>query len=398
MRGWPGGWPPFLWGVATSSHQIEGNQVNDWSRWEAGGHTKDMSGRAADHWRLWAEDLALLPELGLNSYRFSLEWSRIEPEPGQFDEAALLQYRTMIGKMRELGVVPLMTLHHFTLPIWFADRGGFLNPDASRWFCRYVGVVMDALGDLVDIYITINEPMVLVVMGYLIALWPPGQHGFARGLKLVSRLASVHQAAYDMIKQKRPDALVGLAHHQIAFHPWRDHLLDRGTARFLQFLMNDRFIRLAGERQDFIGINYYTRQYGHWSRGLRPFQSRPGTLQSDMGWELYPEGLLEVMRRLGRFEKPILVTENGIATQDDALRTRYLEEHVQVISRAQREGLNVRGYYHWSLLDNFEWAEGFSPRFGLVEVDYGALTRRMRPSAHRYRQIALANDGKFPIT
>lgn len=389
--------PPFLWGAATSSHQVEGHQHNDWTQWEAEGRTRESSGRAADHWRLWHQDFKLLTQLSLNSYRFSLEWSRIEPAPGQFDQNALAQYRAMVIRLKELHITPLITLHHFTLPLWLAQRGGLYNPDACHWFARYVNTIIQSLGDSVDLYITLNEPMVLVIMGYIMAMWPPGGHGFTRALKLINRLAQIHQTAYHTIKERQPQAQVGLAHHLIAFEPWRPHMADRATANVLHYLMNDRFIKLVGDTQDFIGVNYYTRQYAHWSRGLHPIQNRSRGVLTDMGWEVYPEGLLQVLRRVKHYQKPILITENGISTGNDALRTRYLEDHLNMVGAAQQEGLDVRGYFYWSLLDNFEWAEGFGPRFGLVDVNYETLERKIRPSAYRYRDIIRANSGNPPI-
>ncbi len=397
MAVWPTEWPPFLWGAATSSHQIEGGQVNDWTRWEESGRGTEPSGRAAGHWELWESDFDLLSELGHNSYRFSIEWSRINPQPDVFDRTALAQYRQMAERLRALHIVPLLTLHHFTLPQWAVDRGGFLNPDASEWFTRYVDQVMDALGDQVDLYVTINEPMVLVVMGYLMGMWPPGVHGFRRAFKLIRRLAEVHRAAYDAIKAKKPTAWVGLAHHFIAFHPWQPTPWDRATTDLMRYLMNNRFPRMVEPWQDFIGINYYTRQYGHWSKGLHPIQSRSGTPLSDLGWEIYPEGLREVLDQVAPYQKPILITENGIATTNDAVRIQYLKNHLKTVERAQLDGLPVRGYFHWSFMDNFEWAEGFGPRFGLVAIDYDTLERTPRPSAAVYREIIRANQGLFPI-
>ncbi len=398
MRPWPSQFPPFLWGAATSSHQIEGHLTNDWTEWERAGHSADQSGRATDHWRLWAEDLALFQRLGLNSYRFSLEWSRIEPEPGRIDEGALRQYRAMIERMHQLGLLPLMTLHHFTLPLWVSKQGGFLNPKAVEWFRHYTEIVMDAVGDLVDLYVTINEPLVLVVMGYLIAIWPPGGHGFRRAFRLIRRLAEVHNVAYDAIKRKKPDAWVGLAHHLIAFEPWTRSPLDGLMTEAQRYLMNNRFIKMVGERQDFIGINYYTRQYGRLAGGLHPVQSRPGTPLTDLGWEIYPEGLLNLLREAGQYRRPILITENGIATSDDAVRSAYIQEHVRAAAAAQREGIDVRGYFYWSALDNFEWAEGFRPRFGLIGVNYDTLERTIRPSADTYRRLIAQNRGQFPIS
>ncbi|NMP21330.1 glycoside hydrolase family 1 protein [Sulfobacillus harzensis] len=398
MASWPTAWPPFLFGAATSSHQIEGNQQNDWTDWEESGHGVEPSGRATDHWERWADDLALFKSLGLNAYRFSLEWSRIEPEPGQFDRNALAQYRAMILRMRELGLQPLLTLHHFTFPRWVAKRGGFVHPEAHQWFNRYTTQVMRHLGDIVDLFVTTNEPMVLVVMGYLIALWPPGGHGFRRAFRLIDRLVDAHRAAYRTIKDFKPDAWVGVAHHLIAFHPWTQLPWDRATAAVLRHLMNDRFMDKVGAEQDFIGVNYYTRQYGRLLGGLHPVQSRPGMPLTDLGWEIYPQGLLEVLRRVGRFRRPILITENGIATSQDQVRSTYIRDHLSQVAIAQQEGLDIRGYFYWSALDNFEWAEGYRPRFGLIGVNYDTLERNLRPSAAVYRAIIEANRGQYPIS
>jgi beta-glucosidase len=398
MSSWPSRWPPFLWGAATSSHQIEGGQHNDWTEWEARGRGREPSGIAIDHWTRWDSDFQYLTLLGLNSYRFSLEWSRIEPEPGHINHEVLDRYRTMAGWLRDHQITPLVTLHHFTLPVWVARAGGFFHPHADQWFQRYVRTAVDALGDLVPLYVTINEPLVLAVMGYVIGVWPPGEQRVFRAFPLMNRLAQFHQVAYHTIKERYPDAWVGLAHHLIAFHPWTLSPLDRATARFFRFFMNERFIRRINPYQDFIGVNYYTRQHAHWTRGLHLIQNRPQAITSDLGWELYPEGLKEVLAPLAMFQKPIIITENGIATTDDSLRARYLEEHLRVVGKAQAHGLAIRGYFHWSLFDNFEWAEGFAPRFGLIGIDYATLARTVRPAALRYRQIIEANRNRWPIT
>ncbi|MCY0878315.1 MAG: family 1 glycosylhydrolase [Firmicutes bacterium] len=398
MSAWPHTWPPFLWGAATSSHQIEGHQDNDWTQWEAAGRAREPSGIALDHWNRWADDFAFLPLLGLNSYRFSLEWSRIEPQPGVVRREALDRYRAMLGWLRDHEILPLVTLHHFTLPVWVARAGGFFHPDAPAWFQRYVSTAVDALGDLIPFYITINEPLVLAVMGYVLGAWPPGERHLARALRLFERLSHLHEVAYRTIKERRAQAWVGLAHHLIAFHPWTSSPLDRFMAGVFRRVMNDRMVRRLASFQDFIGVNYYTRQYAHWRRGLNPIQHRPGTPLSSLGWELYPEGLREVLLPLGAFHKPILITENGVATTDDETRTRFLETHLQVIAEAQRTGIDIRGYFHWSLFDNFEWAEGFAPRFGLIGIDYATLARTVRPTAWRYRDIIAHNHNRWPIT
>lgn len=397
MDRWPKEYPSFLWGTATSSHQIEGNQTNDWTQFEHTGHGTEPSLLALDHWNRYEEDFDLLQQLGINSYRFSLEWSRIEPRPGEFDAKAIDHYRAMILSLKRRHIMPLMTLHHFTLPIWVAERGGFLHPEGALWFKRYVDTVMDALGDLVDLYVTINEPLVFTVMGYIIGIWPPALHGFRRAFKLIDRLAEIHKVAYTTIKEKKPLAWVGLAHHLIAFHPWRHAGLDLAMTGLVRYLMNDRFIAMIEPYEDFLGVNYYTRQYIRFSHGLHPIQARPENPQSSLGWEIYPEGLSEVLTRLKRYQKPMIITENGISTLDDAQRTAYIEGHLNAISDSQRAGLPIRGYYYWSAFDNFEWAEGYGPRFGLIHIDYDSLKRTMRASGEYYRTIIQASGDSYPI-
>ncbi len=395
---WPAQFPPFLWGVATSSHQIEGHTLNDWSVWEQAGNTPEPSGAACDHWRRWRDDFELFRRLEINSYRFSLEWSRIQPEPGAIDETALEQYRAMLATLHASRIVPVVTLHHFTLPIWVSRLGGFASPKIVDLYAEYVSLVMRRLGDLIPLVVTINEPMVLTVMGYIMGLWPPGHKRFREAFGVMRHLAESHRAAYHVIKAARPGIQVGISHHQMAFHPWNpSNPMDRAVARLMAQLMNQRFIELIGDAQDFLGINYYTRQYGRAWRGLHPVSARPGRQLTDMGWEIYPVGLAEIIRPLVRYGRPVVITENGIATSHDPLRQQYLCDHLAMVARLQREGVDLRGYFYWSALDNFEWAEGFRPRFGLIAVDYPTQTRTPRPSAETFRHIIRANRTQYPI-
>jgi len=395
---WPTNWPPFLWGVATSSHQIEGDNQNDWTAWEEQGRVPEPSGKATNHWQHWPDDFALLSEIGVNAYRFSLEWSRIQPAPDRVDSAAIRQYRAMIAFLRQNHIVPVVTLHHFTLPLWVSRQQGVQNPRFPQWFRRYTEVVMNELGDLVDLYVTINEPMVLVVMGYLIRRWPPGKTGFRRALGVIDHLVEAHRDAYAAIKKARPSAWVGLAHHVIDFQPFNPrNPLDRVDARLLRYLMNRRVIRLVGTQQDFLGMNYYTRQYARWYQGLHPLTTRGGQLLTDMGWEIQPEGLETVVRDIPLTDRPVLITENGIATEDDALRQQYIRRHLTIVAKLQQQGFAIRGYFYWSFLDNFEWAEGYRPRFGLVGINYRTEERQIRPSAHWYRRVIEANRSRYPI-
>lgn len=397
METWPKRLPPFLWGAATSSHQIEGFTDNDWTRWETSGHIQDhtQSGQSTDHFRNPDPDLQLFRELGWNAYRFSLEWSRIEPTPGQFSATAIAQYRHILGTLKELGMEPVVTLHHFTLPTWFADQGGFLARDAEARFLQYVSHVVAEFRDLVTLWITINEPMVYAVMGYGQGVWPPGNKRLLKTRRVAGRLENLHRQSYQRIKAISPQAMVGLAHHLAWFEPFNTRSWgDRMLTHFVDRAFNWRFIDGVDAYQDFFGLNYYTRQWIKTSRGLQPLPAKPGTPVTDMGWEIYPEGLYRLLIEASRYQKPILITENGIATLDDTMRQRFLLDHLDAVSRAQADGAPIRGYLHWAALDNFEWAEGYRPRFGLIAVDYENLERTPRPSAFLYRDIIAANQNR----
>jgi beta-glucosidase len=400
---WPSTLPRFLWGAATSSHQIEGNTFNDWTRWEEAGHVvnRERSGRSTNHFANPEADLILFSQLGWNAYRFSLEWTRIEPKPGEFSTAAIKSYRAIVDTLRRLRIEPLVTLHHFTLPQWFADQGGFFASDAEAHFLDYVSYVLDHLGDAVTLWITINEPMVYTVMGYAEGSWPPGERSLVKGWHLTNHLMDLHQKTYQQIKRRFPTSLVGLAHHLAYFMPYSSFsLTDRTLARVIDRVFNWRFIDKVQNHQDFVGINYYTRQWISARRGLIPIMAKPGAPVTQMGWEVFPEGLYYMLQHLKPYRKPILITENGIATNEDSDRQHYLVSHLQQIAKAQSDAIDVRGYFHWSALDNFEWAEGYRPRFGLIDVNYETLKRSPRPSAMLYRKIIAINQenlGDHPI-
>ncbi len=399
MMFWPQDTIPFLWGVATSSHQVEGGTDNDWTEWENSGHVAEKSADSSLHYHKYPEDFQLFSRIGVNAYRYSLEWSRIEPEPGQFSRQTLDHYRAMTQSLLDHHIEPLITLHHFTLPKWFAKQGGFFHPEASRLFERYVKKVMDAVGDLVRFYVTINEPMVYAAMSYGMGQWPPGHKNLKEFWQIGSKLLSCHQRAYHRIKSHRPDAMVGIANHLLAFSPYDNRSrLDRFNARIVNYLFNERFIQQARNTTDFIGVNYYSQQYTDHRHFWTPVVHKPNaTLLTDMGWEIHPERLEELLLALKHFDKPLLITENGIATNDDILRQQFILDHLAAVSRAQNQGAIVRGYFYWSALDNFEWVDGYRPRFGLIGVDYKTQERTLRDSAYLYRRIIDANQGQWPI-
>ncbi|CAB1127914.1 putative Beta-glucosidase [Candidatus Hydrogenisulfobacillus filiaventi] len=260
---WPADLPPFLWGAATSAHQVEGGTDNDWTDWEAAGRVRGQarSGAACDHWHRYREDLDLLQAIGLNAYRFSVEWSRVEPEPGRVDPAALDHYREVARAARTRGLIPCVTLHHFTLPRWFARRGGFAAAGAGRPFLAQVARTVRALAPWVPCFVVFNEPLIYVLMGYVRGEWPPGLRQPHRLLTLSRRLARLQREAYAVIKAEAPGALVGVAKHQVHFLPATPRWRDRAAAALAGRLFNDAFLEAVADRLDFIGLNYYTRNW-----------------------------------------------------------------------------------------------------------------------------------------
>jgi beta-glucosidase len=389
---------PLLLGTATSATQIEGHcRASDWSRFarEPGrikhGDTPDI---ACDSWRRWREDVALQRELGMQAYRLSVEWARIEPHPGEIVGGALDVYRAMLGALRDASIEPMVTLHHFTLPAWLSDRGGILARGFAERLASFARVVAGALGDLCRLWITVNEPSILASHAYLFGVWPPARRNPLLAFRAQRALLAAHDAAYRAIKASR-EARVGVAHHLRVTEPERPHSRsDRAAARFFG-RMGDAFAEAACRHgtQDFFAINYYSRDVVRFSleHPEQLFVRRgvpPGAAVNDLGWEIYPAGLGQLVRRWSkRSGLPIYVTENGIADARDDKRGPFLVAHLTELARAMADGVDVHGYFHWSLLDNFEWAEGYEPRFGLVEVDYATGERRPRPSASLYARI-----------
>jgi beta-glucosidase len=377
----------FLWGAATAAHQIEGNNVNnDWWRAEAAGLLPHRSDVACDSWNHWSEDIQLLSQIGLNAYRLSIEWARVEPEPGQFDQTALDVYRRQLEALKQAGIEPMVTLHHFTSPRWLADQGGWGNPDVVPRLANYADRVARQMSDLVRWWITINEPSILGSKAYLEGSWPPHRPMDLRGfVRLMRHAARGHVLSRQALKSHRHDALASMAFAiwpMQAMRWWSP--IDQAMARLGDWLWQGRVLNRALPALDWIGVNYYSRTMVGWPWPAAPRQGSGE--RTDFGWEIYPQGLYDVLRRVGRYGKPVVITENGIADAKDGQRAAYIVAHVRQMHRAICDGVDLRGYMHWTLLDNFEWAEGFEQRFGLA-----TRARVLRPSAGVYGRIARAN-------
>lgn len=394
-------------GVATSATQIEGgDRNNSWYDWYLKGKIKDNSNpdRANRHYDLFREDTELLKEMGVKHYRFGVEWSRIEPENGVFDDEVIAHYREEISLLKQYGIQPLLTLHHFTNPLWFENLGAFENPENIPLFIRYVKRIVSSLGDLVNEYITINEPNVYAVGGYFFGIWPPGKKSVGSVLKVYQNLTCCHIQSYQLVHSLREkmghiDTKVGFAHHMRIFesknpknpvHKLYAKIMDRLFQESIckAFMIGEFDFPLKrpkgiekGKYYDFIGLNYYTRStISRFKDGVK--ENVP---INDLCWEIYPQGIVVCAKRLyEQYPAPIYITENGTCDNEDSFRRRYIYEHIKALCESD---LPIERYYHWCFLDNFEWLEGESARFGLVHVDYETQKRTIKESGRFYSQL-----------
>ncbi len=388
----------FLWGAATSSHQVEGNNKNnDWWEWEQTRPEKMRSGLAADQYNRYAEDFSLAKKLGHNAHRLSIEWSRIEPEPGWFNQEEIDHYVDVLKDLKSKGFTVMLTLHHFTNPLWLSKVGAWENSKTPVYFNNFVAKVVPIFKDYVDLWITINEPGVLVFCDYVLTKWPPQKKSKLALLKATKNLARAHKMAYTTIHELVPNAQVGFANNVSSFESFHKHSIrEKAYEWFLDIITDHLFYKATGmEYHDFLGVNYYFNEYISFNGNARlPNIVDIATTKkatSDLGWEIYPEGIFNVLVDLSDYHKPIYITENGLASTNDDRRCRFLISYLQQIYHAMASGCHVKGYFHWSLLDNFEWSDGFDPRFGLIEVDYETQKRTPRPSAYVYQKVIEAN-------
>jgi beta-glucosidase len=408
----------FTFGVATSAYQVEGGIENDWSAWEREGRLHQphaRCGRAVGHWERYAEDYRLAREVGARAFRISLEWARLEPVRGQVDGRALEAYRERLLAMRAAGLRPVVTLHHFTHPAWFARETPWHRPESVEAFRAYARACAPLLEGLDAVVLSFNEPMVLLLGGYLQGVIPPGLADPALAMAALANLVRAHAAAREELGTRLGTLQLGISQNMLAFAPDRRwHPADRALARLAAPAYNHAFHEalhtgklrvwmpgLASTRVDIpeardsvelIGMNYYTR--AHLRFVPRPpfldfrYRDPHGRGLTDIGWEDYPEGLLQLLREVGRYGKPVWVTESGIDDRTGLRRPHYLHRHLAQVLAARAAGVDVQGYLHWSLLDNFEWLEGWGPRFGLYHVDFDTLERSPTAACAWFRRVA----------
>lgn len=407
----------FLWGAATSAHQVEGGLHNQWTIWELKNATSlaarapylyddleswgaikvaakrphsYVSGRAADHYRLFEQDIELVHQLNMNAFRFSVEWSRVQPDMDTWNKDAIDHYRRVLAACKKRGIEPIVTLFHFTLPEWFSELGGFEHGSNVHYFVDYAERVLRELGPSVRYVITINEPEVYAAESYLHAAWPPQQQSRRQWLCVLHNLIKAHNQLAKRIHGMSRRYRVSITKNSSYIYPGDDSWLSVRAAAVMQYWRDDFLLRRVIKQCDFIGLNYYfsDRVYGYRVHN-------PSDRVNDVGWNMQPDNLTRALERLYEaYQIPILITENGLADAADTDRQWWLGQTVLAMQRALDKGIVLIGYLHWSLLDNFEWDKGFWPRFGLFAVDYATMQRTPRKSAIWFsRLIKKARNG-----
>ena len=377
----------FLWGAAVSSYQVEGGIKNcDWS--------KDFpAGQACDYHNQYEKYFDLAKELNQNVHRFSLEWSRIEPEEGKFNRKGIEHYRKILLALRERNIKSMVTLWHFTSPIWFAEKGGWQNKKSADYFENYARFVAEELDGLVDFWMTINEPMIYLSQAYIIGRFPPQKKNILATPFVFYNFLKAHKKAYQVIHNFNANARVGFAQNYSYVESYnKSSFLNRAMASIWNFVSNRLFLVFVEDKQDFLGVNYYFHDRIKITSKF-PFLKieNENKKVSDLGWEIFPKGIYYILGDLQKYNLPIYITENGLADAKDKNRAEFIREHLKYVHKAINKGVDVKGYLYWSLLDNFEWADGFEPRFGLVEMDYEKMEAKVRESAREYAKVCREN-------
>ncbi len=400
----------FFWGVATSAFQLEGSPYADWAEWDS---ILNFNPNVTDHYNLYKKDLKLLKELGVNAYRFSIEWSRIQPKEKIWDENVVNHYQEIIDILTDSNIEPFLTLHHFTHPLWFIKKFPWHKDESVDKFTEFAGRIIKKIKG-VNYWITFNEPYVLLLGGYLEGCMPPGIKDVSLAVRALQNILTCHGRVYDIIHVYNPHAKVGVAHNMAAFAPWRrwnptDRLLSKIAKYFYNHSLLDAF--LTGtlhlkfpfrrvmkislpikDKLDFFGVNYYTRVHLRFNplkkMGVElRHRDLDGYGLTDMGWEIHPRGLEKVLRYASKLGIPLIITENGIATRNDRKKIRFMKSHIDVVEKCIREGIDLRGYFYWSLIDNYEWLQGLDARFGLYKVNFDTLERKPTKAAIYYSHL-----------
>ncbi len=430
----------FIWGTATAAHQIEGNNENtNWGEWEKDStHIKDGSNAkiAVDGWNRAKDDVRLMKDLGVNSYRFSLAWNKVEPEKGKINEDALKHYDDLINELLANNIQPMITLHHFTHPLWFEQLGAFEKEENIKHFVEFSKLVFARYSNRVKFWVTLNEPNVFVTSAYFNTAFPPGNANSKLGGEVLKNMLKAHVSVYKELKtidaetQQRGDAesktkeqkpktevQIGLATSIFQFEPFRRwHLGDWAIARSSDAIFNETILGFfhtgtlnfsvpldnsfvytdldAPNTLDFIGVNYYSHfayKFDFDFKKATQSIAVEGEELSDMPYTIYTEGIYRAIRDVSTLKKPIIITENGIADGKDDRRAKYIKQSLYAVSKAIKDGYDVRGYYYWSLMDNFEWAEGYTQKFGLYEVDLQTQERKLRDGSKAFIETVLKN-------
>ncbi len=401
----------FYWGASTSAHQVEGGNINDWSEWEKknaerlAGEANNkwqnwqkekfpemfepqnyISGIACDHYNRYKEDFDIAKSLNHNAHRLSIEWSRIEPEEGKFNEKEIEHYRNVISSLKERGIEPFVTLWHWTLPLWVRDNGGWENKKTIDNFIQYAKKISSELKD-VKFWIIFNEPEIYSTKSYLQGSWSPNKKSIIKYLNVGKNLIKAHIETYLALKSINQNYNIGIAKNNIHFEDYKKKPINRLFKKFADNWWNFRFLGKIEKHLDFIGLNHYFHNRINYG-----FNKNENKILNDLGWEIYPKSIYSVLVGLKKYNLPIYITENGLADKDDKNREWFIKETLKNVFMAIKDGVDIRGYLYWSFLDNHEWDKGFWPRFGLVEIDYKTQERKIRPSAKVYAEICKNNE------
>jgi len=419
----------FFWGTASAAHQVEGNcNNNNWYKWEnsidENGTPRiknnQKSGNACNHWNLYKEDIELIKKLGVSHYRISIEWSKIQPNKNEFDTEAIHHYSEVINNLIANNITPVITLHHFTNPIWFDKMGGFEKEENIHFFVNFCKKIFSLYSKKVKLWCTINEPGVYAFMGYFMGMFPPGTKNIKLAITVLTNLLIAHTRVYYALK-KLPNGKhnkIGIVKNIMQFDPYRRwHFLDwivckitnkvynkmtlsyleKGRANiYIPFIINHKYEdKQAAGATDFFGLNYYSHIHLKFQLKNKEFlvnKYLKNDIMTDMPYAMYPEGFYRAIKLVSKLNKPILITENGVADKKDNIRSLFISRYIYAMNKAINEGVNVIGYFYWTLMDNFEWVEGYNMKFGLYKVNFSTQKRELREGSKTF--IKIINETK----